>query len=360
MKRKTTIIIAAAAMTAAGILAAEKLPAEKSNLSNNLSQPNIITVSRPQLQTFTKSCHWFGTVKSFNKSSIIALESGQIIAVKIPDNTPAAQGDSLFDIGGDVFNTRLNALQKQESILDERINLAEQLTSLRQDAVARHLARQSELITARDSLAQLKLAKAGLMQTISHLNQAAHLTAPCSGIFTERKVTVGQQVQKGDILAIIISPEQLYIEAALFTDSPHKLLHKTAFIEAAGSGRIRAAVSSIQPHRTASGATLIQIKLKSMQSKLLPGETVEGSVILYEHKNALALPQSSIVRGEDDLPYIFVQDKSGYTKQSVTTGCRRHDLIEITAGLNADDKVVTQGAYELFYRDFNKIYKLED
>jgi cobalt-zinc-cadmium efflux system membrane fusion protein len=359
MKQKTTVIIATISIAVIGISVVAK-SAAKNRVSDNLPQPDIISVSTPQLHTFIKRCHWFGKVISFDKTDIIALEAGQIIAVNVADDTQVHQGSSLFDIGGSLLSSQIDALQKQVVILDERIKLAEQLTSLKRDAVAQHLAQQYELIAAKDSLAQLKLDKADLLQSVGRLNQASHMTAAGSGVFTDRKVAVGQQVQKGDKLATIISPEHIYIEAALFTESSQKLLQKTVFIKAGNGKEIRGIISGVKPQKTASGATIIRIESKGMQSLFRPGETVSGSAVLSEHKKALAVPQSSIVRGEDERPYLFVQNQAGYRKQPVITGCREHNWIEIITGLNAADKVVTHGAYELFYRNFNKIYKMED
>ena len=85
-----------------------------------------------------------------------------------------------------------------------------------------------------------------------------------------------------------------------------------------------------------------------------------GTIILAAHENALAVPQAAVVRDEEERAYVFLQNRSGYRRQPVKTGIVASGWIEITSGLKAGDEVVVQGAYELLYQDFNKIYKVAD
>ena len=64
----------------------------------------------------------------------------------------------------------------------------------------------------------------------------------------------------------------------------------------------------------------------------------------------------------DENSFVFLKNSSasGYHRQAVKTGIVSHGMAEILQGLKKNDRIVVQGAYELFYNDFNKIYKVVD
>lgn len=74
----------------------------------------------------------------------------------------------------------------------------------------------------------------------------------------------------------------------------------------------------------------------------------------------LAVPKSAIVYDQQDHPFLFVSKDGIYKRLSIQTGMTQHGWVEILSGLKDDQLVVVKGAYELFYRNFNEMFKVQD
>ena len=332
-------------------------------LSNREVSPSTLEplkTERPQRRDFIETCRWFGEVKSSHREQIIALQPGRIVSIDAKDGASVKRGMPLFTIGGPLIENRLKVLRNRSAILERRIVLARHVVSIKQEALSQKMARYEELASAKDALARLKTGLESLRQEMHCLQETAHIHATVNGVFTRRRVSVGQEVQKGDLLGEIVSLDQIYIAATLFPKEEIGLEGRQASIDLDGSRSISGTVVSVLPERTAEGAVIVWIRGPALGRFLRPGQTVRGTVLLSIHRKALAVPPSSIVRDERERAYIFVKDSSGYHKRPVKTGIFSGGWVEVLSGIREKDEVVTQGAYELFYRNFNKIYKVAD
>jgi len=364
MKRKWTVILVVVAILAAIILAVlhKGLSDGETFGTGKLSHSTIIKIATPQRRIFSETCRWFGKVESRNKTRIIALETGRIVSITASEGTSVAKGDLLFTIGGPLVDSRLEALRNQSAALEERIKLAEHMVKIKREAVAQQFAKYEELTSSEDALARLKAKMESVRQEIQRLQEATRLRATVRGMFTNRKVSIGQEVQKGDDLGEIISQDHIYIAATLFLPKGRgaELEKRQAVINLPEGKQVQGAITTVLPQRTAEGATVVWIEAPDLDSTLSPGQTVAGTIILAAHEKAFAVPKAAIVRDEEERAYVFLKNPSGYRRQPVKTGIVASGWIEITSGLKAGDEVVVQGAYELFYQDFNKIYKVVD
>ncbi len=333
----------------------------KNIYSHIIKNQNLIKVAVPKRMTFIKSCHWFGKVRSRNQTKIIALEQGRIISIKASDGEQVKKGELLFTIGGKLIDMRIDTLLNQLTILQKRVNIAENIVKEKQKAFTQHFVKYDELTSAEDKLLSLKTAMDSTNQKLQMIQETTHLRATIGGVLINRKVSVGQEVRKGDILGEIIAINHLYIVATLFPhDKETKLKDKQAVIYLHGRNSLRGIVTSVFPQKTAEGATIVRIEGVKLGHILRPGQPVSGIIILSAHKNALAVPQEAVIKNKEEKSYIFIKNSSGYHKKIVKTGVVSNGWIEIISGLKAKDKVVIKGAYELFYHNFNKIFKVED
>jgi len=363
MKRKIVglfIVVAILSVVILIVYYAGKLPNDKPRNTGALPRPDLIKTATPQRQDFMETCRWFGTVESREKARIVALETGRIVSVDAGDGIPVTKGALLFSIGGPVIDSRLEVLRNKSAALQKRVSFAERTVGIKRDAVSRKLATYEEIFSAEDALARLKAELESARQEIRRFQTAIHVRATLAGVFTNRKVSAGQEVRKGDNLAEIISVNHIYIAATLFPRENVELEGKRAVIDFAGGNSIPGTITSVLPQKTAEGAVVAWMEVPDSGQVLRPGEPVSGMIALSVHKKALAIPQSAVVRDEEERPYVFLKDSSGYRKQPVETGIVAGGIVEITSGLKWRDEVVVRGAYELFYRDFKKMYKVTD
>ncbi len=325
-----------------------------------LPRPAPLKTGTPQQRDFMETRCWFGKVESRDKARIIALESGMIVSVDAGDGMPVTRGAPLFTIKGPLIDSRLAVLGDRSASLRKRIALAQGMVGIKQAAVSQKLAKHEELAAAKDLLARLKAGLQSAGQERLRLQEAIRVRATLAGVFTNRRVSVGQEVLKGDNLAEIVSLAHIHIAATLFPREDVELQGKEVIINLANGSSIPGTITTVLPERTAEGAVIVWIKGDDPGRLPGPGARVSGMVVLSTHRQALSVPQSAVVRDDKERAYLFLQDSSGYRRQPVTTGIIAGGMVEITAGLRQGDKVVVQGAYELLHRNFNKIYKARD
>lgn len=80
---------------------------------------------------------------------------------------------------------------------------------------------------------------------------------------------------------------------------------------------------------------------------IIPGSFVEIFLLSSPIENVLFLPHSALTEEQGSF-FIYLQlDEEGYKKQLVTLGADNGESVQILSGLNAGDRVVTEGAYQV-------------
>jgi len=329
-------------------------------LSASLPLDSLIQVGTPQQRDFTETCHWFGRVESIRKVDVVALKTVRIDSVNAGDEMFVKKGTPLFTLKDPMIDSRLATVKKKEVFWQKQITLYERKINIMKDSVIQEPPSQKELVAAEDSLVSLRTELESAKEEIRFLQDAVHVFATADGVFTHRKVSVGQVVGKGDKLGEIISVKHLRVVATLFPSKDTELEGKQVIIDISNDGSLSGIVVKELPQRTAEGATVVWIEGPEVDKSLRPGQIVNGELILSLHKKALAIPQSAIVKDNKERTYVFLKEPGGFHKQPVRTGIVSDGWVESVSGIVEKDTVVIRGAYELFFRDFNKIYKVTD
>ncbi len=74
----------------------------------------------------------------------------------------------------------------------------------------------------------------------------------------------------------------------------------------------------------------------------------------------MAVPASAIIRDQQGHAFVFIKGPKGYIKRPVRIGPASGGYVGVLSGIQPAGRVVIHGGYELFYRQFNKIYKAAD
>ncbi|HEC96830.1 MAG TPA: efflux RND transporter periplasmic adaptor subunit [Nitrospirae bacterium] len=323
-------------------------------------QPVLIETGRPALRDFRLSAKWIGRVESRYLVKVVALEGGRVTSVDTADETVVKKGALLFTMGGPGINSRLAYLKEKVASLRWRLSISEARVKRKRQAVKQRFSSRDELETAEDALARIQTDLSKTRHDLQLLKDLIRIRAPIHGVFTRRTVTAGQEVEKGMILGYITDPLHLRIVATLFPGSAVSLQGKTAITHTVEGRKITGKITRVLPEYSLAGGTIVWIEGSEVNRRLKTGETLSGEVILKTKRAAIAIPQSAIVYDRDQRQYIFVKHGKGYKKQEVHTGLKSGNWLEVISGVTGNDKVVTKGAYELFYRNFNKTYRVPD
>jgi RND family efflux transporter MFP subunit len=174
--------------------------------------------------------------------------------------------------------------------------------------------------------------------------------SPVSGTIHELKVSDGEYSQAGQILAILSTNRNLMLRADLPQQHFGQLeLIETAHFRPAYSKRVFT-VEEMSGSLLAAGVSVAEnnhylpviFRLEN-DGNLLEGAFAEVYLLSSEKREVLSIP-SEALHEEQGGHYVYVQiTGESYSKRYVSTGQHNGLKVEITQGLEAGDRVVTEG-----------------
>ena len=275
------------------------------------------------------------TVRARTRAVIEAKISGRLLTL----NTSLGQSVN----AGDVLAT-LDAEEMQARKESAEASLV-QATADQQRAASLI---QSNAISKSDfdaATARLEVTKATLSEAKTMLGYA-RITAPFAGVITRKLADQGDLAAPGKPLLELENPDHLRVEA----DVPEALiasLQKGAklMVHAAKAEAVEAIVSEISPTGDSNSRTFpVKLDLPA-GCTLRPGQFVRVAIPVREYE-ALLIPTSAMVqRGQ--LQLVFVNDQSVARLRIIRAGRQRPEGVEVLAGLEGGEVLVTEGAEKL-------------
>lgn len=323
------------------------------------AQP-LITTAHPTRHVFTNRLPWLGTVESKALVELTVLVAGRVEAIEVEDQAPVRKGQLVIRLGGpQIESIRANLGSEIES-LGSRIVLASQTVQRLEQSLEAKLATKDQVAAAEGEKIKLETRRREERIRLQTLENQVRLVAPMDGIFTDRQVSLGQDVMAGQAVGDIVDPARLRIAASLFPPQGSELLGKEARVRLSEKRTLPGVVRHILPQAVSTGATKVWIEGPEINAQLRPGQMVEGSLVLKAEADSLAVPESAIVYDTQECPYLFVRHGSSFESRKVKLGLVQDGWAEVLSGLEQDQLVVIEGAYELYYRQFNEQFKVQD
>jgi RND family efflux transporter MFP subunit len=261
--------------------------------------------------------------------------------------------------GSQVEGARARLTGEIES-LGSQIELARQTVERLKQSLKARLATKDQVAAAQDAQVKLEVQLRQARLGLKVLENQIDISAPMNGIFTNRRVSVGQDVTAGQVVGEIIDTSRLRIAASIFPQRGIDLQGKEATIRLIENRTLTGLVRRVLPRASKTGAVIVWVEGPQIDERLRPGQTVGGSVVVTVRPQTLAVPESAIVYDPQEHPYLFVRKDGSYKPLSIRVGLEQEGWVEVLSGLKQDQFVVTQGAYELFYRQFNEQFKVQD
>jgi HlyD family secretion protein len=250
---------------------------------------------------------------------------------------------------GDDAQLRAQLAQQHALVRQAEVELAQAEANLeRAERVQDSGIYSVEAVQTRRTAAQAAAAKLALAQAQrAELEvRLAHTTvhAPADGVIARRSASVGMVMQPGVELFRLIRDDELEWLAEL---PDHALLRIQAGAVARIrlddgrelEGRVRKVAPTIDP-RTRNG--LVHVALPA-GSPRRAGGPARGEIVVAQAP-MLALPEG-VVQVRDGQPFVFTVGADGVAQRTrIETGSRQRGLVEVTAGLAAEARVVATGA----------------
>ncbi len=181
------------------------------------------------------------------------------------------------------------------------------------------------------------------------------ILAPFSGVAGIGKVSVGEYVKDGAEIVNIEDMDHMFVDFRMperYQSQVHVGQQVQVALDALPGTQFVAQVRALDPQIDANGRALaVRASFDNPQLRLRPGMFARVTVLLAERKNALVVPEASIVpqgAGAQVFKVIETSDgKSMAQAADVQLGLRAEGFVEITQGVSAGDAVVTAGQQRL-------------
>lgn len=202
-----------------------------------------------------------------------------------------------------------------------------------------------------DAAAALKVAEANLALAQTRLSKT-HIVASFDGVVGSKRVSPGAYLKIGDAitdlariseLKIIFSAPERYL-AKLKHGAPVSV-STTAYPGYALQGKIEVIDPTLDPETRSARVTA---RVRNPGGKFRPGMSADVAAVLSERMNAITIPSEAVfAEGNQTFVYVVKAD-STVTRAAVTLGTRLPDVVEVTQGLEAGQRVVVAGHQKLF------------
>lgn len=359
------------------------------NLRGQREKTIKVNIDKVKKQDLTSIISASGEIKPKKNVNISAQVPGRIIKIGVKEGDEVKTGDFLMKLDSAQFEANserdraLISTYKAELIQAEARLLKDKNYYERQKRLYdEELVSKDQLETAKVqydvSSAQLKAirfqieqAQASLRSSLDNLNKTTYVS-PIDGIITSLRVEegevaiIGTMNNPGTVLMTIADLSVMEVEVEVDeTDVVGVKLGQTAHIRVdafpgvvfsgriteIGSSALQKATTTIQESKDFK----VVVTLENPPQKLKPGLSASADIITAEKKGVLAVPIASLVlrekTGADPAPTgpkeeegVYVVENSRVKFRPVTKGITGGMMIEVTAGLN-DSQEIVSGPY---------------
>ena len=173
-----------------------------------------------------------------------------------------------------------------------------------------------------------------------------NIIAPFDGILGYRGIT-GDILDSNNSIIITLDDNSIIYSDLKIPEVFAPVIKKGLAIKAKFSGNkdkiyngiIYAVSSRINPETR---SLLIRVRIDNQNSELIPGSLLEITVN-YNERNALGIPDTSIML-EGDKKYVYKVSKENITnKTEIEIGLRDNGYVEVISGLDEREKIVAEG-----------------
>jgi multidrug efflux pump subunit AcrA (membrane-fusion protein) len=175
------------------------------------------------------------------------------------------------------------------------------------------------------------------------------LRAPFDGTIISKHITLGEMVKDDSDVFVVADLSTVWVDLRVNEkDLPLVREGQKVTISAkAGAPETEGVIGYVSPviddeTRTA----LARVVLDNSKGELRPGTFITASVRV-EKRDAEVVVAKSILQDVDDKTCVFVQDEHGFEPRAVTVGLSNDEHVEIVAGLEPGEKIVTRNSFRL-------------
>jgi membrane fusion protein, heavy metal efflux system len=338
-------------------------PSADGNVVLTAAQRQNIRVFPVQTAQFHKTIDTSGIVDFDNDqaTSVLAPFSGPVSRLLVSVGDSVRKGDALAAVVSPDFSAAVSAYQKALSTARTNRHLADLDKDLAQhNGVAQREAAQAETDAAnaeadRDAALQALVSLNAPPEVLKDIRDGrpvprleGMIRSPITGTVVEKLITPGELLEGGTTPCFTVANlSRVWVMAQVFgSDVASISVGDTADIAADQGadglpGRVDNISSLVDP---ASRSVAVRVIAENPGRVLRKQMYVRVRIQARSQTNGLVIPVSSILRDDENLPFVYLARPDGsFARQRVTLGYRAGDQYQIADGLKAGDQVVADG-----------------
>lgn len=289
-----------------------------------------------------------GEVEAINKATVSAQTSGTVEKILVDVDDYVEKGKLIVQLKDVSQQAQLKKAIAGEKEANSHLSNAQNEFDRIKDIFEKKVVSKSKMDEATHALsaakARLEAAKASLEEAREQLSYT-RVTAPYSGIVTQRHVEVGENVQPGTPLMTGVSLEHLRVNV----DVPQSLINSIrqynkayVYLKSPLSDTVnQIAVEKITVFPVADQATntfKVRLDLPEGIEGMFPGMYVKASLVTGE-KRELTIPSQSIVFRSEVTAVYVVTDDGSINFRHIRLGSPSDGHQAVLSGLNEGEKV---------------------
>jgi cobalt-zinc-cadmium efflux system membrane fusion protein len=301
---------------------------------------------------------------AFLTTPVVSQAGGPVSRVMVTPGEHVTKGQPMLYVTSPDYSTLRSAYVKAR----DAYQLADRIYKRDQDLLAHKAIAQVELEQAESARAQAEADLQSNEQAIRILgisnpddlvskppSSEVALLAPLAGEVVERLCSPGQLLQPGATQCFTLSNmSSVWVLVNIYQNDVRyvRVGDEVTISNEAYPGEVRGKIQYIAPALDPATRTLqARIEASNPGERLKKDMYVTAQVRAGVIPNALLVPDSAVLRDTENMPYVYIQTGTQFARRMVTLGESQGGKTQITAGLQAGDKIVGDGSLFLQFQN---------
>lgn len=318
----------------------------QNNKSNNEAELNIVAqkntevavrTAPAQRESISGSFTVNGTFQPETRANISAEMGGQVVAIYVEEGSEVKAGQVIAKLSGDKINVNLNAAKAN---LDNAISTLDRYESAFKTGGVTAVQLDQARLQVENARAQFESANLSSGDT--------NVRSKVSGIVNKKMVELGMVVGPGTpmIEVVNISSLKLRVEVDEAVVSRIQVGDTVNVVPSVTKDTISGKITFIAPASNGALKFPVEITVDNAEGQRKAGMYATAVFNQAGNDNVLTIPREAFVGSVSDNLVFVVENGTAKLKQ-IQTGVNYGSKVEVTAGLNEGDVVVTTGQINL-------------
>jgi len=293
-----------------------------------------------------------GTANPMRSSGLSTAVAGLLDQVAVEPGSYVATGDLLMRL--DDEQAALELEQAEAAVEESRVALEEarrRVSEARSVGAGRNIAatevstRESAAASAEATLERLEAER----RRQEVILQRHRIEAPFDGVVSQRLSDLGEWVTPGDELLRLVDTRNLRLDFEVPQDHYPRIDDRSTLRVKHQGERLEATINTLVPVTDSAARTFLLRALPPPDMAVLPGMAVQGTLRMTTGEQGLTVPRDAVNRYPEGRVTVWLAqptDESGVftvTEKRIELGAAFEGRIEVTDGLEGNERVVTRG-----------------